>query len=241
MPVEVLQDNKNKTAKLLELFTTVPVFRFKESWTDTKLDHIICWLYTNCLRRLPVLVRQWLSTVDSRVGATVDKITSHYVSPKLCEDELLYSKLQLDNVENLQVKVHSTARKVIAMYQMEETKLEISITLPPNYPLGRVKVECGQQIEDATKPKNDHMELSKFLTHQNGSVWDSLLMWKRELDKKFAAVEECYICFSIFHISTYHLPTLSCHTCRKKFHTRCLYKWFNTSQKSTCPICRNVF
>ncbi|XP_036139185.1 uncharacterized protein LOC105831366 isoform X2 [Monomorium pharaonis] len=241
MPVEVLQDNKNKTIKLLELFTTAPVFRFKEGWTEERLDHIVCWLYTNCLRRLPVLVRQWLSTVDSRVSATVDKITSHYVSPKLCEDELLYSRLQLANVENMQVKVHSTAREVIAEYQMEDTKLELSIVLPPNYPLGRVTVESGQEIDGTAKGKNCHTQLSKFLTHQNGSVWDGLLMWKRNLDKKFAGVEECYICFSIFHISTYQLPKLSCHTCRKKFHTRCLYKWFNTSQKSTCPICRNVF
>jgi len=74
-----------------------------ENWTEERLDHIVCWLYTNCLRRLPVLVRQWLSTVDSRVSATVDKITSHYVSPRLCEDELLYSRLQLANVENMQV------------------------------------------------------------------------------------------------------------------------------------------
>lgn len=241
MPMEVLQDNKNKTVKLLELFTTTPVFRFKESWTEERLDHIVCWLYTNCLRRLPVLVRQWLSTIDSRVSATIDKITSHYVSPKLCEDELLYSRLQLANVENMQVKVHSTAREVVAEYQMEDTKLELSIVLPSNYPLGRVMVESGQEIDGTAKGKNSHTQLSKFLTHQNGSVWDGLLMWKRNLDKKFAGVEECYICFSIFHISTYQLPKLSCHTCRKKFHTRCLYKWFNTSQKSTCPICRNVF
>lgn len=78
-----------------------------ESWTEEKLDHIVCWLYTNCLRLLPVLVRQWLSTVDSRVSATVDKITSHYVSPMLCEDELLYSRLQLANVENMQVRFFS--------------------------------------------------------------------------------------------------------------------------------------
>ncbi|KAL6254811.1 hypothetical protein P5V15_014145 [Pogonomyrmex californicus] len=241
IPVEILQDNKNKTVKLLELFTTIPAFHFRASWTEKRLDHIVCWLYTNCLRHLPVLVRQWLSTVDSRVSAIVDKVTSHYVSPKLCEDELLYSRLQLANVENMQVKIHSTAREVVAIYQMEDTKLELSIVLPSNYPLGRIKVESGQQIDGTAKWRNCYMQLSKFLTHQNGSVWDGLLMWKRNLDKKFAGVEECYICFSIFHISTYQVPKLSCHTCRKKFHTRCLYKWFNTSQKSTCPICRNVF
>lgn len=49
---------------------------------------------------------------------------------------------------------------------MEDTKLELSIVLPSNYPLGRVKVESGQQIDGTAKWKNCHMQLSKFLTHQ---------------------------------------------------------------------------
>lgn len=148
MPVEVLQDNKNKSVKLVEIFTTIPSFNFggkiaplyidtvykdaintyvydhivrmcelcifllpkcfisccniTESWTEWRLDHIVCWLYTNCLRHLPVLVRQWLSTADSRVSATIDKITSHYVSPMLCQEELLNNRLV--NVENMQVR-----------------------------------------------------------------------------------------------------------------------------------------
>lgn len=128
MPVEVLQDNKNKAVKLLEIFTTAPSFNFggitnidytykvyilyhivlyimlyiiTESWTECRLDHIVCWLYTNCLRHLPVLVRQWWSTADSRVSATIEKITTHYVSPVLCQEELLNNKLV--NMENMQV------------------------------------------------------------------------------------------------------------------------------------------
>ncbi|EZA47447.1 E3 ubiquitin-protein ligase listerin [Ooceraea biroi] len=228
MPLEVLQDNKNKTVKLMEIFTTAPSFNFGESWTESRLDHITGWLYTNCLRHLPVLVRQWLSTADSRVNATIDKITTHYVSPMLCQEELLDKRLV--NVENMQIKVHPTAREVVALYQMDDTKLELSIVLPPNHPLGIVTVEPGQHAGGTANWRNCHMQLSIFLTHQVSN-----------LDKKFAGVEECYICFSIFHISTYQIPKLSCHTCRKKFHTPCLYKWFNTSQKSTCPICRNVF
>ncbi|XP_072761402.1 E3 ubiquitin-protein ligase listerin [Anoplolepis gracilipes] len=238
MPMEVLQDNKKKTTKLLEAFTIVPSFNFEESWTEWRLDHIVCWLYTNCLRHLPVLVRQWLSTADSKVSAIIDKITSHYISPILCQEEL---NNKLINVENMQIKVHPTTREVVALYQMDDTKLELSIVLPSNYPLGTVKVESDQHIGGTTNWRNCHMQLSIFLTHQNGSVWDGLIMWKHNLDKKFAGVEECYICFSIFHINTYQIPKLSCHTCRKKFHTLCLYKWFNTSHKSTCPICRNVF
>ncbi|XP_043579866.1 E3 ubiquitin-protein ligase listerin [Bombus pyrosoma] len=239
MPVEVLQDNKNKGAKLMEIFSTEPSLDFFESWTEWRLDHIVCWLYTNSLRHLPVLVRQWWSTADSRVSAAVDKITTHYVSPMLCQEELLNNKLQ--SIENMQVKVHPTFREVVALYQMDDTKLELNIVLSPNHPLGPVTVEPGQHAGGTVNWRNCHMQLSIFLTHQNGSVWDGLTLWKRNLDKKFAGVEECCICFSIFHINTYQIPKLSCHTCRKKFHTACLYKWFSTSQKPTCPICRNIF
>lgn len=50
-------------------------------------------------------------------------------------------------------------------------------------------------------------------------------MWKKNLDKKFSGVEECFICYSIFHINTYQIPKLSCHTCRKKFHAPCLVSY----------------
>ncbi|XP_043265520.1 E3 ubiquitin-protein ligase listerin [Colletes gigas] len=239
MPVEVLQDNKNKGAKLTEIFSTEPSLDFRESWTEWRLDHIVCWLYTNSLRHLPVLVRQWWSTSDSRVSAAVDKITTHYISPMLCQEELSNNKLHIS--ENMQVKVHPTFREVVALYQMADTKLELTITLSTNHPLGPVTVEPGQHTGGTANWRNCHMQLSIFLTHQNGSVWDGLALWKKNLDKKFAGVEECYICFSIFHMSSYQIPKLSCNGCRKKFHTACLYKWFSTSQKSTCPICRNVF
>ncbi|KAK1131911.1 hypothetical protein K0M31_016058 [Melipona bicolor] len=239
MPVEILQDNINKSAKLMEIFSTEPSLNFGESWTEWRLDHIVCWIYTNSLRYLPVLVRQWWNTADSKVSVAVDKVTTHYVSPMLCQEELLKNKLH--NIENMQVKVHPTFREVIALYQMDDTKLELNIILPPNHPLGSITVESGQHAGGTANWRNCHMQLSIFLTHQNGSICDGLALWKRNLDKKFAGVEECYICFSIFHMNTYQIPKLSCHTCRKKFHTACLYKWFSTSQKSTCPICRNTF
>lgn len=239
MPVELLQDSKAKSTKLFEIFTTRPSLEFMESWTEWRLDHIACWLYSNCLRCLPVLVRQWWHTTDSRVSAAIDKITSIYVSPMLCQEELQSNKFV--NIENMQVKVLPSAREVIALYQMDETKLELSIVLPTNHPLGSVTITPCQYVGGTANWRNCHMQLSILLTHQNGSLWDGLMLWKTNLDKRFAGIEECCICFSVFHISTYQIPKSSCHTCRKKFHTNCLYKWFNTSQKSSCPICRNVF
>ena len=53
--------------------------------------------------------------------------------------------------------------------------------------------------------------------------------------------QECYICFYILHGTNHQLPKLACRTCKKKFHSACLYKWFSTSNNSTCPLCRNLF
>ena len=80
-----------------------------------------------------------------------------------------------------------------------------------------------------------------FFQHQNGSVVDGLTLWKKNVDRRFEGVEECYICFFILHGSTYQMPKVACPTCKKKFHSACLYKWFSTSQNSTCPLCRNLF
>lgn len=47
--------------------------------------------------------------------------------------------------------------------------------------------------------------------------------------------------FYILHGANHQLPKLACRTCKKKFHSACLYKWFSTSNNSTCPLCRNLF
>ena len=55
----------------------------------------------------------------------------------------------------------------------------------------------------------------------------------------FEDVEECPICYTVLHLVNNSLPRMACHTCRNKFHSACLSKWFNTSNKSTCPLCQS--
>ena len=59
---------------------------------------------------------------------------------------------------------------------------------------------------------------------QNGTLMDGLLLWKSNLDKHFAGVEDCMICFSVIHGSLYSLPKMTCRTCKKKFHSACLVR-----------------
>lgn len=80
-----------------------------------------------------------------------------------------------------------------------------------------------------------------YIWWQNGALSEAVQMWKRNVDREFEGVEECPICYSIIHTSNHTLPGLACKTCKHKFHSACLYKWFSTSHKSTCPLCQTPF
>ena len=57
---------------------------------------------------------------------------------------------------------------------------------------------------------------------QNGSLQNGVLLWKRNVDKRFEGVDDCMVCFSVIHNSNYQLPRLTCRVCKKKFHSACL-------------------
>jgi len=197
-------------------------------------------VYSSALKHMPAVVRRWCNNADKRTATFVEKFTCKYVSPALCSSDLEHITSSWDN---MMVKVRPSAREVIATYKLnEEASMELVIQLPANYPLGSITVEGGRKVGvTANQWRNWMLQLTTFLMHQNGSILDGLTLWKRNVDKRFEGVEECYICYYVLHGSNYQLPKLTCRTCRKKFHSACLYKWFNTSNNSTCPLCRNLF
>uniref|UniRef100_A0A146M5V2 E3 ubiquitin-protein ligase listerin n=1 Tax=Lygus hesperus TaxID=30085 RepID=A0A146M5V2_LYGHE len=241
MPESVLHLGETNIKKKQELFMSRPVSSL-DTWSSEKLSHFSCWLYCELLRILPAVARQWTAEADPKFLSFVDKLTSTYVSPILCHEEMMAIKDEQKAFDNVQVQTHSAVREVIAVYTVEETSTELIIKLAANHPLSPPKVEISKAIKISSNQNRQLlMQLTIFLTHQNGSIWDGLLLWKSNLDKKFEGVEECYICFSIVHQSSHQLPKMTCGTCKKKFHSFCLYKWFTTSNMSTCPICRNHF
>ena len=76
------------------------------------------------------------------------------------------------------------------------------------------------------------LSVAGFLRNQNGSVAEAIALWQRNVVKEFEGVEECLICYTIVAASNGKLPKLQCHTCSKRFHAACLYKWFQSSGKS---------
>lgn len=89
--------------------------------------------------------------------------------------------------------------------------------------------------------KRHNQYLFRTFSVQNGAIAEAIRIWKSNFDKEFQGVEECPICYSIIHTANHSLPRLACKTCKHKFHSACLYKWFSTSHKSTCPLCQTPF
>ncbi|XP_041773916.1 E3 ubiquitin-protein ligase listerin [Anopheles merus] len=239
MPPELLRNPDSCAVYGQAMFASLEWNQIKNP--NTKLERYACHLYAQTLRHLPVILRRWFNGLNHRYSTIVSKITANSVSGLLCQEEFQALLERKDRQDNMQIKVHSALRQVMAVYSIDEAKVELHITLPSNFPLGAVTVEGGKQIGGRLQSRQVVMQLSIFLTHQNGSINDGLSLWKRNLDRKFEGVEECYVCYSVIHQDTCQLPKLSCKTCKKKFHGPCLYRWFSTSNKSTCPICRHIF
>uniref|UniRef100_A0AAX7TL64 E3 ubiquitin-protein ligase listerin n=1 Tax=Astatotilapia calliptera TaxID=8154 RepID=A0AAX7TL64_ASTCA len=210
--------------------------------TGKSLPHLACSVYYSTVQDLPAMVRLWWNSQEKRVSAAVEKFTIKYISPVLSAQEISSVHTSTQMFDSMTVKARSAAREVIATYSVDDIFIELVIQLPQNYPLGSIAVESGRRVGVAVQQwRNWMLQLSTYLTHQNGSIMEGLALWKNNVDKRFEGIEDCMICFSVIHGSNYSLPKKACRTCKKKFHSACLYKWFTSSNKSTCPLCRETF
>jgi len=206
------------------------------------LEQLAYLAYSAVARQLPSLLRQWYLSVDRQTSTMVNKFTSRLVSPALQQAELQSINVSNTTIGNMEVHVYAGASEVSVVYRIDEFSIELFVCLPENYPLQPPTIREGKRARvDPAQWRKWMLQLNVFMANQNGSLLDGLLLWKSNLDKHFSGVEDCMVCFSVIHGSNYSVPKMTCKSCKKKFHAACLYKWFNTSSKSTCPLCRNIF
>ena len=122
---------------------------------------------------------------------------------------------------------------------MKELNMELIIHLPIQlfaWCCGRVQCEKtgrGQERGVQLAHSADHLfNASEWLHHSVSADMETQCGQKV---KRRASVH------NVIHGSNYQPPKKKCRTCKKLFHSICLYKWFESSSKSTCPLCRNLF
>ncbi|KAK7385599.1 hypothetical protein VNO78_31325 [Psophocarpus tetragonolobus] len=208
-----------------------------------KISSLAGAIYGLMLQVLPAYVRGWFSDLrDRNTSAVIESFTRTCCSPPLIANELSQIKKANFRDENFSVSVSKSANEIVATYTKDETGMDLVIRLPASYPLRPVDVDCTRSLGiSETKQRKWLMSMMLFVRNQNGALAEAIGIWKRNFDKEFEGVEECPICYSVIHTTNHSLPRLACKTCKHKFHSACLYKWFSTSHKSSCPLCQSPF
>ncbi|XP_015789304.1 E3 ubiquitin-protein ligase listerin [Tetranychus urticae] len=219
------------------------VTRLDELDEDSHIQAISCLVYFHILRKMPACVRMWLSKLDKKTSETVNRFTTSTMSDLICAEEFhAIQNANADKFKNIKVKARHSAKEVVAIYEIEDMSIELTIKFADNHPLTPVTIDGGKRVGVSVPEwRNWLLQVTSFLTHQNGTVLDGLILWNRNMCKRFEGLEECVICYFILHGSNCQLPKLTCRSCKKKFHSACLYKWFEKSNQSSCPLCRNPF
>uniref|UniRef100_A0A915BSS7 E3 ubiquitin-protein ligase listerin n=1 Tax=Parascaris univalens TaxID=6257 RepID=A0A915BSS7_PARUN len=211
--------------------------------TELDLPIISCYvfgLFYRTLITLPALVRQWYTSLPRAAANLINSYTVKYVGPLIWKKERHLISLQ-KMPPHLEVRVLGAVREIIAEYDMEDAKMVLVIELPTDYPLSVPSIENEKAIVNKDVRRKWLLQLTLFLTHQNGSIIDGILMWAKNIARHLDGAEDCIICMMTVNSKTLELPRFRCKQCKNRFHIDCLRKWFETSKQSTCPLCRGNF
>jgi len=132
-----------------------------------------------------------------------------------------------------------STNEIIASYaKNEEINAKITLRIPADYPLKSVVVDIGDQLKlKSQQVRKWTLSIRNLIQSRNGDIISAILLWKSNIDQEMAGVEECYICYSVLHAADRSIPSMQCRNCKNKFHVACIRKWFNSSNKSNCPLC----
>ncbi|KAH3762438.1 E3 ubiquitin-protein ligase listerin [Pelomyxa schiedti] len=216
-----------------------PIVPDLEELPDCSL--LSAFLYLQSLHHLPYVARQWATTQKRHIFHLVNEYTK-LVTPLIVQREMDTVAAYKPDREDFHVHGDITTKQVVAIYEKDELKLEVTFTMPDIYPLRTVDVantSARNGVSEATWRKWQ-LSMSAMLVTQDASLLDACMLWRSQLDRHFTGVEACPICYSLFAPNG-AVPNLDCRTCHNKFHHACMYKWFTTSHKTACPLCGTDF
>lgn len=214
---------------------------------EKSMQWLLVHLFYLTLKYIPGLFRTWY--IDCRSKQTriaVEAWTTKYFSPLIISDVLNEVQTWADSQEapaadeqELVVKVSKPAKEVTAGYEVDESLASIVIKVPPSYPIEGVTV-AGLHRVAVTERKWQSwiMTTQGVITFSNGNIVDGLQAFRRNIVGAMKGQSECAICYSIISTDK-RVPDKRCTTCKNLFHRSCLYKWFQSSNQNTCPLCRN--
>ncbi|PWW74572.1 hypothetical protein C7212DRAFT_358891 [Tuber magnatum] len=229
-----------------------PDSSLEDSTNSTREVHrLLTHIYYLALRHTPSLVKRWWTECKSRQRVlAVEEFTEKYMSPLLIEQELSSVQAWIQSHpgggddDEMTVKIlKALTIEVTATYPIDDQSMEMRVRIPPTFPLRQVEVEGTRRVGLTEKDfRKMRLASQSVINFQSASIMDGLTLFRKNLALHFEGVAECAICYSIVAVTPDRgLPGKACSTCRNKFHGTCLFKWFKSSNSSSCPLCRTSF
>jgi hypothetical protein len=219
------------------------------------LNPLASHVYYRTLVTIPSAMRAYYEGLkDRQLSLSMLAFTARNFSPVIIAHE--FSALRAPQAmaeltdEGLSVRIAqggggtagAGAAEAIASYTVDEQPMEIGIRLPAEFPLKAVDVRDLRRVGvPENKWRGWLMGVQQTITSRNGLILEALTVFKKNVALHFEGVVECAICYSIISLTDRTLPTKPCRTCKNRFHGSCLFKWFNSSHSSSCPMCRSLF
>ena len=150
-----------------------------------------------------------------------------------------------DGLAGFTVRVSPAAREAVAVLEVDDgASLELVVKLPASWPLRGASVDVRRAVgvPDA-RVRRWLLSAAALLRAQNGGLAGAVHLWRANVAREFAGVEECLICYSVVATAGGGgLPRHACRTCGKRFHGACLFKWFRSSARAAaCPHCQSAW
>lgn len=210
------------------------------------LEQYAAHLLFRCIKAFPCDVRGWYETIpDKRASIRFRRCCTAYMSPLLIHRELhrIRQAAKGAGSDKLQLKVEqtSTSCSVLVRYHLEEFSVSFQLSIPTAYPLLPIRVSSGERLGISEARWRSWLLSVQTLLSQNLAIIEVIRQWRSNAERTLEGIEPCAICYCVLQPGDKTLPSPACKTCRNRFHSACLYKWFKTHGQATCPMCRSLF
>ena len=203
-------------------------------------------LYYLCLLRLPSLAKDWFIEQKNRIKSPLESWTQKHISPLLVTSALAtvsdWCSTQDSDDRPVTVKTSPRSAELVASIAIDEESppISLAIALPGAYPFEQAVVTSRYRVGVSDKNWQSWLRTFQVIIFSSGSLVEGLMAFRRNVQGALKGQSECAICYSIIGTDM-QTPNKKCGTCNNIFHGACLFRWFKSSNSSTCPLCRNSF
>ena len=255
---DVLMGLRGKNSIDPSRLPSIESYSSASSYSDPSAEThaLLCHLYYLTLLHAPHLAKDWFTNACPRaLKSRIETWTEKHFSPLVIAAELATvsawtppASTVTDSAasSDVEINVHPNIREATVSLPIDEIFLGIRILLPPAYPLAPVALSTLQRVGIDERKWTSFLNVSRIVinfssTSQGlGCIIDGIAAWRSNVLSALRGQSECAICYSVVS-ENLKVPDKRCATCNNRFHGVCLWKWFQRSGGSSCPLCRNAF